>query len=103
MLLLWEHEPASVGELGERLHLDTATMTPLLKRMERAGLVSRTRDPHDERRVLIGLTSKGRALREQALDVPLTLYGQFDIEPTSLADLRCGVPGTVRTLSRTGV
>src|SRR3546814_5008115 len=71
MLLLWEHEPASVGELGERLHLDTATMTPLLKHMERAGLVSRTRDPQDERRVLIGLTSKGRALREQALDVPL--------------------------------
>ncbi len=102
MLLLWEHEPASVGELGERLHLDTATMTPLLKRMERAGLVSRTRDPQDERRVLIGLTSKGRALREQALDVPLTLSNQFDIDPASLDDLRGAVQEMVRTLSRKG-
>src|SRR3546814_7138326 len=102
MLLLWEHEPASVGELGERLHLDTATMTPLLKRMERAGLVSRTREPQDERRVLIGLTSTGRALREQALDVPLTLSGPFDIDPASLDDMRGAVQEMVRTLSRKG-
>src|SRR3546814_20182235 len=102
MLLLWEHEPASVGELGERLHLDTATMTPLLKRVQRAGLVSPPRDPPDERRVPLGLTSQGRALRAQALDVPLALSGPFAIVPASLATLRGAVPEMDRKHRRTG-
>jgi DNA-binding MarR family transcriptional regulator len=99
MLLLWEHDPASVGGLGERLHLDTATMTPLLKRMEQSGFVSRTRDPQDERRVLITLTPKGRQLREQALHVPVTLSTQLGIDPASLDSLRVAVQDMVRTLS----
>src|SRR3546814_17764786 len=54
MLLLWEHEPASVGELGERLPLDTATLTPLLQRMDGAGLFSRPPQPSHERRAPLG-------------------------------------------------
>ena len=73
MLVLWEEEPQTVGGLGARLYLDSGTLTPLLKRMEAAGHVTRSRDPDDERRVVIGLTEKGRALREQALHVPETI------------------------------
>ena len=63
MLVLWEEEPQTVGSLGARLYLDSGTLTPLLKRMEAAGLVSRTRDADDERRVLIGLNACFLVLR----------------------------------------
>ena len=62
MLVLWEEQPQTVGALGARLYLDSGTLTPLLKRMETAGLVTRTRDPEDDRRVMIGLTTRGMAL-----------------------------------------
>ena len=70
MLILWEREDLSVSEIGRRLHLDSGTLTPLLKRLEAAGLVRRTRDPADERQVRIALTPKGRALRDKAKTVP---------------------------------
>ena len=70
MLVLWEKEPQTVGSLGARLYLDSGTLTPLLKRMEAAGLVRRTRDPEDERRVVIELTESGKILRNQAVYVP---------------------------------
>jgi len=73
MLVLWEKEPQTVGSLGARLYLDSGTLTPLLKRMEAAGLVRRTRDPEDERRVVIELTESGKILRNQAVYVPETL------------------------------
>lgn len=99
MLVLWEREPASVGDLGERLHLDSGTLTPLLKRMEQAGFIARRRDPQDERRVLITLTPHGRTLRRPALDVPPTLARQLDLDPASVADLRSSVQAMVRVLS----
>ncbi len=70
MLVLWEQDSPTVSELGERLSLDSGTLTPLLKRMEAAGLVQRQRDPQDERRVRIALTSAGQALRAQAESIP---------------------------------
>ncbi|WP_218036279.1 MULTISPECIES: MarR family winged helix-turn-helix transcriptional regulator [Sphingobium] len=73
MLVLWQDNPQSVGSLGNALYLDSGTLTPLLKRMEQAGLITRTRDTMDERRVAIGLTRKGHDLRARALDVPATL------------------------------
>ena len=66
MLVLWESEPRSVGELGQSLYLDSGTLTPLLKRMERMDMVSRRRDGNDERRVLIHLTEAGRQLKSKA-------------------------------------
>jgi DNA-binding MarR family transcriptional regulator len=78
MLALWERAPRSVGGLGEALGLDSGTLTPLLKRLEAGGLVTRTRDARDERRVLVGLTPAGTALRARAASVPETL--------------RCGLP-----------
>ncbi|ADX48062.1 transcriptional regulator, MarR family [Paracidovorax avenae ATCC 19860] len=70
MLALWEQDGITVSELGERLCLDSGTLTPLLKRMESSGLVARSRDPQDERRVRITLTAAGRALRGRAEAIP---------------------------------
>jgi DNA-binding MarR family transcriptional regulator len=70
MLVLWERDGVSVGELGERLNLDSGTLTPLLKRLELQGRLVRERNAVDERRVDVRLTDDGRALREQARQIP---------------------------------
>lgn len=70
MLVLWERDGVPVKEIGERLFLDSGTLTPLLKRLEAAQLVKRTRSHEDERQVLIALTPQGQALRETARAVP---------------------------------
>ena len=71
LLVLWETDAIGVGELGERLYLDSGTLTPLLKRMESAGLLARERAASDERRVIVTLTVAGRALRRKAERVPM--------------------------------
>ena len=73
LLVLWEHDSQTVSALGERLNLDSGTLTPLLKRMEQAGLLQRMRDAQDERRVLITLTREGRALKKPARRIPESL------------------------------
>ncbi|MEU6632085.1 MarR family transcriptional regulator [Streptomyces parvus] len=70
MLVLWEQGPQAVKAIGERLHLDSGTLSPLLKRLESAGLVRRERSREDERSVVIELTGEGAGLRERALSVP---------------------------------
>ena len=70
MLVLWERDDVPLKDIGERLFLDSGTLTPLLKRMEAADLIKRTRSTADERQVLIALTPQGRALREKAKAVP---------------------------------
>ncbi|MDF2389312.1 MarR family transcriptional regulator [Nostoc ellipsosporum NOK] len=81
MLALWEHAPSIVGDLGEALGLDSATLTPLLKRMEAGGLVTRRRDPADERRVLVEPTAKGEALRGAMKDVTSALACSVPLKP----------------------
>jgi MarR family transcriptional regulator, organic hydroperoxide resistance regulator len=70
MVLLWEQDDQTVGSLGEKLFLESSTLTPLLKRREALGHVKRTRDPVDERQVRVRLTDKGRAMREKAREIP---------------------------------
>lgn len=70
MVTLWERDDRTVGEIGERLFLESNTLTPLLKRLEAAGFLSRRRDPADERQVRLVLTPEGRALRDKAERVP---------------------------------
>ncbi len=70
MLVLWERDGLGVGELGERLDLDSGTLSPLLRRLERAGLVRRERATSDERRVAIHLTDRGHGLQERAAGIP---------------------------------
>jgi DNA-binding MarR family transcriptional regulator len=76
MLVLWEGDGLTVSTLGERLSLDSGTLTPLLKRMEAAGWLTRERSSEDERRVHVVLTSTGRALQVQAAHVPLCVVAQ---------------------------
>ena len=88
MLLLWERAPRSIGELGAALRLDSATLTPLVKRLEANGHVSRRRDPVDERRVLIEPTPEGRALQRRAASVPHAMLCQLPVDGQDLVTLR---------------
>lgn len=88
MMALWEHDNVSVKDLGKRLYLDSATLTPLLKRLESHGYVTRTRSPEDERSVIIELTDDGRALRERALAVPGCIGGCIRMEPEEAMQLK---------------
>jgi DNA-binding MarR family transcriptional regulator len=75
LLVLWERDGLGVSEIGARLFLDSGTLTPLLKRLEAQGLVDRSRDPEDERRVEVRLTDAGRALKEDAAGIPACILG----------------------------
>lgn len=88
MLVLWERGDTSVKALGTSLELDSGTLSPLLKRLEAAGLVTRARDPRDERSVLISLTAAGDALRTQAAGIPRAIAEATGVPADKLADLR---------------
>ena len=88
MLVLWEREGVPVKEIGERLHLDSGTLTPLLKRLEQAGLVKRTRSSEDERQVLIGLTAQGQALKDKARAVPPSILAASQCSVAELAAVK---------------
>jgi DNA-binding MarR family transcriptional regulator len=90
MLALWQdtHQPRSVGELGERLHLDSGTLTPLLKRLVSMGYVTRSRDAGDERRVLVTLTAEGLALRDQLAAVPGSILSCLGMDLPDTITLR---------------
>lgn len=87
MLVLWETDGQGVSELGQRLSLDSGTLTPLLKRLESTGLIERHRNVLDERRVEIHLTAAGRALREQAVAIPEQLACASACGPDELQSL----------------
>jgi DNA-binding MarR family transcriptional regulator len=88
MLVLWEApEPLGVGAIGDLLNLDSGTLTPLLKRLQQLDLVDRTRDPDDERRVVVSLTERGRALQKNAADVPARILQQYDIDGSTAQGL----------------
>ena len=88
MLVLWEQDAILVKEIGARLFLDSGTLTPLLKRLEANGLVSRNRDPHDERQVRIVLTAEGRSLRKAAHDIPRQVLCASGQEVAALTRMR---------------
>jgi len=87
LLVLWETDRIAVGELGTRLYLDSGTLTPLLKRMAAAGLLTRTRAADDERRVIVALTATGRALRRKAEKVPLAVAGATGCDLNQITEL----------------
>jgi DNA-binding MarR family transcriptional regulator len=89
MLALWETDDSmTIGSLGDRLHLDSGTLTPLVKRLEQLGLVERRRDPDDERRVVVTLTRRGRELQADAADIPGCLQERLQLDLRSLRSLR---------------
>ena len=79
LMVLWEKGDVPIKELTGRLFLDTGTMTPLLRKMEQNGLITRTRSKEDERVVMISLTDKGRALRDQAASIPAAVGSCIDL------------------------
>jgi DNA-binding MarR family transcriptional regulator len=87
LLVLWEHDDRSVSELGEQLRLDSGTLSPLLRRLETAGLVTRARTAEDERVVRVSLTAAGRDLRGRAETIPATLARASGLCRSELADL----------------
>lgn len=87
MLALWQRSPCTISEIGETLGLDSATLTPLIKRMEAGGLVTRRRDAADERRVLVEPTAKGEALRARIKDVQAALACGMPLERAELKTL----------------
>ncbi|MEV5966097.1 MarR family transcriptional regulator [Kribbella sp. NPDC051952] len=87
MLALWEFEPVSVKDLSGMLQLEPATLSPLLKRLEAAGLLRRDRSATDERSLAVALTDKGRDLRKQALNVPPAIIDRLGMDVDELVEL----------------
>ena len=81
MMVMWEHKELRVKDVGEYLYLDSSTLTPLLKRLEEKGYVSRRRSAEDERDLIVTITAEGEALRERALSVPQRLASCVDLSP----------------------
>ncbi len=82
LMVLWENDFQTVNEIGDKLILNTNTITPLLKRMETMELLERKQSVTDQRKVMVNLTAKGQKLQEQAADIPLRLMQKMQIEPT---------------------
>lgn len=105
MMVLWERDGMTVKEIGQRLHLDSGTLTPLLKRLEAADLVRRQRASSDERQVNIYLTDKGRGLYEKAREVPaqvLCATGQTAAQLTALKNELIALRGNLESNSPEG-
>lgn len=88
MLVLWEEDGLSVKEIGERLFLDSGTLTPLLKRLQTAGLLKRTRSSEDERQVIVALTAQGEALKEKARAIPHSILAASQCSVAELVALK---------------
>lgn len=88
LLVLWESDELTVNQIGERLYLDSGTLTPLLKRMEKAGLLKRKRSAEDERKVIIYLTNEGVSMKEDAYQVPKLLMEKNSLPLEELISLK---------------
>jgi DNA-binding MarR family transcriptional regulator len=96
MLALWEQDQVTVKHLGHRLYLDSGTLTPLLKKLEAMGLITRARDKQDERSVIIDLTERGKQLKEKALNIPEKLFCQAGVSPVEAEALRKQITGMMQ-------
>jgi MarR family transcriptional regulator, organic hydroperoxide resistance regulator len=103
MLALWGESPLSVKEIGQLLQLDSPTLSPLLKRLAAAGLITRTRSHDDERRLLIELTEAGRDLRHQAERIPPTIVAQLGIDLSELESLHASLTRLIAAARASGV
>lgn len=88
MMVLWEDGGMTEGDLGKKVYLDSGTLAPLLKRMEKQGIINRVRPDDNERKLFISLTEKGEAMKEQALDVPKAMNGCINLPENELKELK---------------
>ncbi|MBJ6363878.1 MarR family transcriptional regulator [Paenibacillus sp. MAHUQ-46] len=87
LVVLWERRKLPMKELGARLYLDSGTLSPLLKKLEGMGLITRIRDKQDERTVLVGLTEAGTKLKDKVKNIPLRLFDQSDVSEEKLLQI----------------
>lgn len=88
LMVLWENEEQTVGQIGEKLILDSGTLTPLLKRMEQKDMLIRKRSTTDERVVLLSLTEKGKLLNDRAKEIPYRMMESMKISESELLELK---------------
>lgn len=100
LLVLWEHRQVPMGELGRRVHLDSATLSPLLRRLEARGLVERRRDPDDDRRVNVSCTPAGRELYQPVRSVQGRVEEETGMSVAEIRDLRDRLARLTRALAR---
>jgi len=87
MMVLWEHKTMNVKAMGEQLYLDSGTLTPVLKKLESKGYITRQRSTADERNLVVTITDAGEALKEKAVTVPAEIAKCSNLEPTEAAEL----------------
>ncbi len=87
MMVLWEEREINVKELGSRLYLDSGTLTPVLKRLEQKGLITRQRDDKDERVLIVSITKEGDELKDKAVEIPIKMAGCVSLEPQDATEL----------------
>lgn len=87
MMVLWEEKEINVKDLGGRLYLDSGTLTPVLKRLEQKGLISRQRDDKDERVLIASITQEGEALKEKAVEIPYKMAGCVKLDARDAKEL----------------
>lgn len=100
MLVLWEHQKLSVKAIGEKLHLDSGTLTPLLKRLEIKEIVKRERCKHDERIVEVSLTEKGIALEEDAVCIPVQLMEKVQLSAEEILQFKTIINKIFNTIEK---
>lgn len=100
LLVLWEHQEQSVSQLGEKLYLDSGTLTPLLKRLEQKKMVTRSRSKEDERIVKIKLTSEGQSLQKNAASIPKQLFEDMKVPEEELKQLKTTIEKILTTLNQ---
>jgi len=100
LLVLWEHQEQSVSQLGEKLYLDSGTLTPLLKRLEQKKVVTRSRSKEDERIVKIKLTSEGQNLQKKAASIPKQLFEDMKVPEEELKQLKTTIEKILTTLNQ---
>ncbi|MFP4021465.1 MAG: MarR family winged helix-turn-helix transcriptional regulator [Halanaerobium sp.] len=88
MLVLWEEEKISIKELGEKLYLDSGTISPVVKKLVKQGLIEKFRFEEDERIVMIKLTEAGKKMKEEAVEIPEKLYNEFEGDKETLFQLK---------------
>ncbi|WP_299458207.1 MarR family winged helix-turn-helix transcriptional regulator [uncultured Microscilla sp.] len=98
LMALWEKDEQTVNEIGQQLYLNTNTITPLLKRMEKTGIVARTRSKKDERKVMITLTEAGQALKEQAYCIPEQILNKTGLPIEGISQLKQQIYGLIRQM-----
>jgi DNA-binding MarR family transcriptional regulator len=103
MVVLWAEDDQTVGGLGEKLALESNTLTPLLKRLEALGHVSRNRDPRDERQVRVRLTDQGRALQAEARNVPRSILSATGLSVEELGRLQADIVSLNERLRAAGI